>query len=101
MWHLCRHVGWAPRAEPIDRRVARGADVAVIRGAGTRGGRVPGDRGQARSVGVPGGVRHSVALWHQDRVDDKEGEAQPDAEGRHRRRGRDEVIELCVIMCGY
>ena len=49
--HLRRHVGWAPRAEPIDRRVARGADVAVVQGAGTRGGRVPGDWGQARSIG--------------------------------------------------
>ena len=46
-------------------------------------------------------VCHSVASWHQDRVDDKEGQAQPDAEGRHRWRRRDEVIELCVIMCGY
>jgi hypothetical protein len=71
--HLRRHVGWAPRTEPIDRRVARGADVAVVRGAGTHGGRVPGNWGQARSVGVPGGVRHSVASWRQDRVNDKEG----------------------------
>jgi hypothetical protein len=99
--YLRRHVVWAPRAEPIDCRVARGADVAVVRGAVTRGGHVPGDWGQARSVGVPGGVRHSVASWRQDRVDDKEGEAQPDAEGHHFRRRRDEVIELCVIMCGY
>ena len=52
---------WVPRAEPIDRRVARGADVAVVRGASTCGGRVPGDRGQARSVGVPCG---SVTVWH-------------------------------------
>jgi hypothetical protein len=78
-----------------------GADVAVVQGAGTRGGRVPGDRGQAWSVGVPGGIYHSVALWHWDRVDDKEGKAQPDAEGRCRRRWHNEVIELCVIMCGY
>ena len=98
MRHLHRHVGWAPRAEPIDRHVAPGADVAVVRGAGTRGGRVPGDLGQAWSVGVPGGVRHSVASWRQDRVDEMEGEVQPDAEGHHRRRRRNEVIELCVVI---
>jgi hypothetical protein len=78
-----------------------GADVAVVRGAGTCGGRVPGDWGQARSVGIPGGICHSVASWRRDRVDDKEGKAQPDAEGRRCWCWRDEVIELCVIMCGY